>query len=60
METKKESRKSDLKEVVDQLIENAEHFGAAGASITFNYPDGWSAKVSVKKVGVELEEDYAE
>ena len=56
----KESEKKeviDLKKVVSPLIDYAEHFGAAGASIRFNYPDGWSAEVSVKKNNVEIEEE---
>lgn len=39
----------DLNEVVNELAKNAIHFGADGVSITFVYPNGWDAKIEVKR-----------
>lgn len=47
----------DLTEVVNELAKNAIHFGADGVSITFVYPNGWDAKIEVKRRDEQKEEE---
>ena len=39
----------DIKETIEGLIKQAEHFGAGETSIAMDYNDDWEVKVVVKR-----------
>ena len=60
MRDRMKEKKIALEGIVELLISSAEDTGAASASLTQWFPDGWQVKIEVRKMNVELGEDEDE